>query len=85
MGAPAHCQGLWILLPAVAYNPRSLWRGSTVQQCKQCAVGEDDAYLHKCPICHKWTCDDHKIVRSGRVFCSVFCADFFFHDIDEDD
>jgi hypothetical protein len=56
-----------------------------MKQCKTCAVGEDDAYLHKCPICHKMICDDHKYVRSGRVFCSEFCAAYFFHEGDEDD
>jgi hypothetical protein len=56
-----------------------------MKQCKTCGVGEDDAYLHKCPICHKMTCDEHKYVRSGRPFCSEFCAAYFFHEGDEDD
>jgi len=56
-----------------------------VDQCKQCAVGEDEAFLYKCPICHKMICEEHKHVRSGRVFCSSFCAAYFFHEGDEDD
>lgn len=69
---------VWIIVSAVTYNPR-------VHQCKECAAGEDDVYLHKCPICHKYICDEHKFVRSGRVFCSQFCAAFFFHEGDDDD
>jgi hypothetical protein len=56
-----------------------------VQQCKECAASEDDVYLHRCPICHKMICDEHKFLRSGRVFCSSFCAAYFFHEGDEDD
>jgi hypothetical protein len=56
-----------------------------MHQCKECAVAEDDAYLHKCPICHSYICDEHKFMRSGRVFCSSFCAAYFFHEGDEDD
>jgi hypothetical protein len=29
-------------------------------------------------------CDEHKYVRSGRVFCSQFCAAYFFHGGDDD-
>jgi hypothetical protein len=29
-------------------------------------------------------CDEHKHVRSGRVFCSQFCAAYFFHGSDDD-
>ena len=56
-----------------------------MHQCKECAVAEDDAYLHKCPICHSYICEEHKFTRSGRVFCSNFCAAYFFHEGDEDD
>ena len=56
-----------------------------MHQCKECAAGEDDVYLHKCPICHKYICEEHKFTRSGRVFCSQFCAAFFFHEGDDDD
>ncbi len=55
-----------------------------MNKCKECALGEDDGFLSKCPICHKYVCDDHKFTRSGRAFCSAFCADFFFHDDDDD-
>ena len=68
----------------MTYNPGAPLR-SFVQQCKECAAGEDDAYLHKCPICHKYICEEHKFVRSGRIFCSDFCAAYFFHESDEDD
>ena len=55
-------------------------------ECQTCGVSEDDGYLTKCPICHKMICEDHKLMRSGRAFCSPYCADsFFFHGEDEDD
>jgi hypothetical protein len=56
-----------------------------VKQCKECDFTEDDGFLHKCPICHKNFCEEHKFVRSGRAFCSSFCAAYFFHEGDEDD
>jgi hypothetical protein len=56
-----------------------------VEQCKECAVGDDESYLYKCPICHKMVCEEHKFVRSGRVFCSSFCAAYFFYEGDDDD
>jgi hypothetical protein len=53
-------------------------------ECKTCGANEDETDLTKCPICHKMFCDEHKLVRSGRAFCSTFCADGFFFDEDED-
>jgi hypothetical protein len=50
--------------------------------CSECGVEADRAYLYKCPICHKMICEEHKKTRSGRAFCSVHCADGFFHDED---
>jgi hypothetical protein len=75
----------WIKDRRVAYNRGHFARGWGVKQCKECSVGEDDAYLHKCPICHKMICDEHKFMRSGRIFCSDFCAAYFFHEGDDDD
>ena len=56
-----------------------------MQTCKECDFTEDDGFMYKCPICHKMICEDHKFVRSGRIFCSEFCAAYFFHESDEDD
>ena len=55
-----------------------------MSQCKECSVSDDDQYLSKCCICHQMVCEEHQYTRSGRAFCSVHCADAFFH-YDEDD
>jgi hypothetical protein len=68
----------------VAYN-RASGEVATVKECKECKLGEDEAYLEKCPICHEFVCEEHKFVRSGRNFCSVYCADAFFHSDEEDE
>ena len=52
--------------------------------CKECKVSEDNTFLSKCPICHEMVCEEHKYTRCGRAFCSVHCADSFFHYEDED-
>ena len=52
--------------------------------CKECGINEDEGYLSKCPICHLMICDEHKFVRSGRIFCSEYCGAAFFHGDDED-
>ena len=76
---------MWIGLLVVTYNPPGIEGWAGVHECKECGESEDDVFLHKCPICHKYICEEHKFVRSGRVFCSQFCAAFFFHEGDEDD
>ena len=52
--------------------------------CKECGITDDEAYLVTCPICHAMICDEDKFVRSGRVFCTEYCAAMFFHGDDED-
>ena len=56
-----------------------------MQTCKECGVDEDKAYLYRCPICHERVCEEHKLMRSGRAFCSAHCAAGFFHDEDDED
>ncbi len=65
------------------YNPPTC-TGDGVKVCKECGIDEDEGYLSKCPICHQMICDDHKFMRSGRIFCSEYCAAAFFHGDDED-
>ena len=65
-------------LGPVLYSPGAM-------ECVACKVSDQDVRLHKCPICHKYICEEHKFVRSGRIFCSAFCAAYFFHEGDEDD
>jgi hypothetical protein len=56
-----------------------------VRECKECQINEDEGYLYKCPICHLEVCEEHTYMRSGRNFCSVHCADSFFHGDDDED
>jgi hypothetical protein len=65
------------------YNPAGPW-GERVNACKECGISEDEGILSKCPICHQMICEDHKFVRSGRIFCSEYCGAAFFHGDDED-
>ena len=46
--------------------------------CARCASSFDRAHLNMCPICHKLVCEGCRVNRSGRFFCSQFCADEFF-------
>ena len=54
------------------------------QDCVQCGIGEDDAYLFKCPTCHKMVCEECRFMKSGQTFCTRACGEMFFHE-DEDD
>jgi hypothetical protein len=55
-----------------------------ISECNVCHKSESDTRLHKCPICHKYFCEDHAHHRSGLWFCSSGCAEyFFFSDPDE--
>ena len=69
---------------AVAYNAPEAVGGESMAECSTCGVTEEGGYLTKCPICHKMVCEDHKMMRSGRAFCSTFCADSFFYDDDDE-
>jgi hypothetical protein len=55
-----------------------------VIKCHVCEKTLDDGKLYKCPICFKYSCDDHVYRTSGRDFCSDGCARYFFFG-DEDD
>ena len=55
-----------------------------IPECSTCKRNMDETTLIKCPVCHKHACLDHQVVRSGRLFCSKRCADYFFFG-DEDD
>jgi hypothetical protein len=47
-------------------------------ECCSCKATDDEKRLHKCPICFKYVCEDCALNRGGRLFCSKYCADFFF-------
>lgn len=56
--------------------------------CFKCQSDPDkkpgEQWLHKCPVCHNYFCDEHAALVSGRRFCSPGCADYFFYE-DPDD
>jgi hypothetical protein len=54
------------------------------QECVQCGGGEEEVFLYKCPICHKYVCEDCRFMKSGQTFCSRGCGEMFFHQ-DEDE
>lgn len=46
--------------------------------CLGCGKSEEEATLSRCPICYKPFCDEHAYPYSGRNFCGVRCAEYFF-------
>lgn len=48
------------------------------EECNSCKAPRGEVSLYKCPICFKLTCETCRINRSGRDFCSAYCADYFF-------
>lgn len=52
--------------------------------CTKCGKGDERGSLTLCPICHKMVCDDCRYSTSGRWFCSVHCADYFFFEEEDE-
>jgi hypothetical protein len=52
--------------------------------CSVCSASGERIVLAKCQACHKLVCQTCLVARGGRSFCTRRCADYFFHD-DEDD
>jgi hypothetical protein len=48
------------------------------ETCYRCEEPVEGSPLHKCPVCHKWFCEEHGYTMSGRSFCSSGCAQYFF-------
>jgi len=57
---------------------------TTDVQCAICGKTLDDGRLYKCPICFKYVCEEHVHRMSGREFCTVGCAQYFFFGDEED-
>ena len=57
--------------------------------CFKCHKTEEEVVLRRCKICRKHFCEDHAVHKSGVGFCSIGCAEYFFHaapdDEDEDE
>ena len=41
--------------------------------------------LHRCPICHKQTCEKCGLDKGGKHFCSQYCAEYFFYGGSDDE
>jgi hypothetical protein len=52
--------------------------------CHECGKSDAETRLHKCPICFKFFCDEHTYLWSGRPFCSIGCAEYFYFGDGED-
>jgi hypothetical protein len=48
-------------------------------RCQQCEEPVPGHKLSKCPICHKYFCEEHSFLMSGVQFCSRGCGEFFFY------
>jgi hypothetical protein len=46
--------------------------------CSKCSAKGEKISLMMCPICHKMVCEKCLIHKSGRSFCSQYCAEYFF-------
>jgi hypothetical protein len=51
---------------------------SSEDKCHECDEADEAATLTKCPVCHKIFCEEHAHHMSGRPFCSLGCAQYFF-------
>lgn len=52
--------------------------------CESCGANEEELHTQKCPICYKRFCDECAHSMSGRIFCSRFCAEYFFFGGEDD-
>ncbi len=57
---------------------------ATLEPCAKCATRNEKENLTRCPICYKLVCEKCERSRGGKIFCSQYCAEFFFHYEDED-
>ena len=57
---------------------------ATQEVCAKCAMKADMKDLTRCPICFKLVCQKCQRSRGGKLFCSQYCAEFFFHYEEED-
>jgi hypothetical protein len=52
--------------------------------CELCGTSEEERRTQKCPICFKPFCEECGLAMSGRIFCSRFCAEYFFFGGEDD-
>ena len=63
---------------------RAFQGGAVSQECLECGISDEETYLYRCPMCHKYVCEECRFTKSGQTFCSRGCGEMFFHH-DEDD
>ena len=51
---------------------------SVTAACAKCSAAGAKIQLTMCPICHKQVCEKCLVSKSGRNFCSQYCAEYFF-------
>jgi len=60
--------------------------GDVGEYCEKCHATGMWISLIKCPMCHKYVCDECKFSVQGKDFCSRFCAnEFFWGETDEEE
>ena len=53
-------------------------RGEKGEYCEVCGVAGFHQHLGKCPMCHRYFCDECRYVYGGKEFCGRNCANEFF-------
>ncbi len=52
--------------------------GEKGEYCEVCRTRGYWMNLTKCPMCHRYVCDDCRYTSQGKIFCSRHCANEFF-------
>jgi len=60
-------------------------KGEKGEYCEICGAKGKWLNLQKCPMCHKYFCDQCQYLYGGKIFCSDFCAQEFFWGMDKED
>ena len=55
------------------------------EYCEMCRVTGKWLHLNKCPMCHKYFCDNCRYNFGGKDFCTAHCGNEFFWGEDDED
>jgi hypothetical protein len=53
-------------------------KGERGEFCELCGSKGFWMHLRKCPMCHRYVCDDCRFTTQGKDFCSRHCATEIF-------
>jgi hypothetical protein len=53
-------------------------KGEPGEACDLCGVKGFWLHMSKCPMCHKFVCDECRYQYGGKDFCGRHCANEFF-------